>query len=110
MKKILSALAAVVFFALVLGAGAALAADTGSNELFRYDPDTGRIVGSFESEAVSVEIYLDRSLVEAFFEESKAISIRAYPEDRDSRAISLFADGDVTIVSIYVATMTSIFD
>jgi len=46
----------------------------------------------------------------AFFEESKAISIRAYPEDRDSQTISLFADGNVTIVSIYVATMKSIFD
>ena len=59
---------------------------------------------------LSMEIYLDRSLVEAFFEQSKAISIRAYPEDRHSRAISLFAEGDVTIVGIFVATMTSIFD
>ena len=48
--------------------------------------------------------------MEAFFENSKAISIRAYPEDRNSRAISLFAEGDVTIVGIYVATMESIFD
>lgn len=63
-----------------------------------------------DDEILSVEIYLDRSLVEAFFEESKAISIRAYPEDRSSQAISLFAEGDVTIVSIYVATMESIFD
>lgn len=63
-----------------------------------------------DDDILSVEIYLDRSLAEAFFENSKAISIRAYPEDRNSRAISLFADGDVTIVGIYVATMTSIFD
>lgn len=59
---------------------------------------------------LSVEIYLDRSLVEAFFEDSKVISIRAYPEDPKSQAISLFAEGDVTIVGIYVATMESIFD
>ena len=59
---------------------------------------------------LSVEIYLDRSLVEAFFEDSKVISIRAYPEDRNSQAISLFAEGEVTIVGIYVATMESIFD
>ena len=59
---------------------------------------------------LSVEIYLDRSLVEAFFEDSKVISIRAYPEDPNSQAISLFAEGDVTIVGIYVATMESIFD
>ncbi len=59
---------------------------------------------------LSVEIYLDRSLVEAFFEDSKVISIRAYPEDHNSQAISLFAEGEVTIVGIYVATMESIFD
>lgn len=63
-----------------------------------------------EDNILSMEIYLDRSLVEAFFEDAKAISIRAYPEDRNSQAISLFADGEVTIVSIYVATMESIFD
>ena len=56
------------------------------------------------------EIYLDRSLVEAFFEDSKVISIRAYPENRDTQAISLFAEGEVTIVGLYVATMESIFD
>ena len=47
---------------------------------------------------------------EAFFEDSKVISIRAYPEDHNSQAISLFAEGEVTIVGIYVATMESIFD
>ena len=56
-----------------------------------------------------MEIYLDRSLVEAFFENSKAISLLAYPEDRNSRDVSLFADGDVTIISIYASAMESIF-
>ncbi len=63
-----------------------------------------------DDEILSVEIYVDRSLLEAFFEDSKVISIRAYPEDRNSQTISLFAEGDVTIVGIYVATMESIFD
>ena len=63
-----------------------------------------------DDQILSLEVYLDRSLVEAFFEDSKAISIRAYPENIGSKAISLTADGDVTIVSIYVATMESIFD
>ena len=70
------------------------------------------VSGALENDdgILSFEIYLDRSLVEAFFENSKAISIRAYPEDRNSRDISLFAEGEVRIVSIYVATMGSIFD
>ena len=63
-----------------------------------------------EDSILTVEIYLDRSLAEAFFENSKAISIRAYPENPDSQTISLFAKGNVKIVSIYVATMASIFD
>ena len=95
---------------------------------FSYDVENGVIHGSTENRGrgakvkavsgplsnadgiLSANIYLDRSLVEAFFEESKAISIRAYPESRDSLAISLFAEGDVTVVSLYVATMSSIFN
>ena len=63
-----------------------------------------------DDQILSMELYLDRSLAEAFFESQKAISIRAYPEERTSHAISLFAEGDVTIVNLYVATMGSIFD
>lgn len=57
-----------------------------------------------------MDIYVDRSLVEAFFNEYKAISIRSYVEDPASQAMSLFATGQVTIKSLYVATMGSIFD
>ena len=95
---------------------------------FSYDAEQGLIQGRTENkgegakvksisgplanddEILSVEIYVGRSLLEAFFEDSKAISIRAYPEDPDSQATSLFAEGDVTIVSIYAAPMESIFD
>ena len=59
---------------------------------------------------LSFEIYVDRSLVEAFFEDYKAVSIRSYPENKDSKSIDLFAEGDVQIVTLYVATMESIFD
>ena len=59
---------------------------------------------------ISMEIYVDRSLVEAFFNDYKAISIRAYTDDPDSHAIDLFAGGSVTIESLYVARMGSIFD
>ena len=47
---------------------------------------------------------------EAFFNDHKAISIRAYVEDPASQGVDLFADGDVTVESLYVAQMGSIFD
>lgn len=59
---------------------------------------------------ITMDIYVDRSLVEAFFNEYKSLSIRAYTEDPSSQSIDLFATGDVTIESLYVATMGSIFD
>ena len=59
---------------------------------------------------ITMDIYVDRSLVEAFFNEYKAISIRAYVEDPASQGVNLFATGDVTIRSLYVASMGSIFD
>ena len=63
-----------------------------------------------EDGTITMDIYVDRSLVEAFFNEYKAISIRSYVEDPASQAIGLFATGEVTIESLYVATMGSIFD
>jgi len=63
-----------------------------------------------EDGTITMDIYVDRSLVEAFFNEYKAISIRSYVEDPASQAIDLFATGEVTIESLYVATMGSIFD
>ena len=48
--------------------------------------------------------------MEAFFNDSKAISIRAYPEEQDSKAITLYSDGQVQILDLYVASMSSIFD
>lgn len=59
---------------------------------------------------ISMEIYVDSSLVEAFFNDYKAISIRAYTDDPSSHAISLFAGGSVTLESLYAATMGSIFE
>ena len=63
-----------------------------------------------ENGTITMEIYIDRSLVEGFFNDYKAISIRAYPEQKDSKAIELFAAGDVKITELYVASMSSIFD
>jgi sucrose-6-phosphate hydrolase SacC (GH32 family) len=63
-----------------------------------------------EDGRLTMDIYVDRSLVEGFFNEYKAISIRAYVEDPGSQAVDLFATGDVTVESLYVAVMGSIFD
>ena len=62
-----------------------------------------------EDGKITMEIYIDRSLVEGFFNDYKAISIRAYTEEPDSHGIDLFGTGGVTIESLYVAAMGSIF-
>lgn len=59
---------------------------------------------------LTLEIYMDRSLVEGFFSDTKAISIRAYTEEPDSHALSLSAQGGVTVTELFVAKMGSIFD
>ena len=63
-----------------------------------------------EDGRITMEIYIDRSLVEGFFNDYKAISIRSYTDAKDSHAINLFAEGDVTIENLYVAVMGSVFD
>ncbi len=57
---------------------------------------------------LSVEMYIDRSLVEAFFNDNKAISLRSYSAF-DSQGIELFADGKILVESLYVAEMKSIY-
>ncbi len=76
------------------------------------DAKTGFVSGALpiENGKLTINIYIDRSLVEAFFNEDKALSIRAYPDEKTSQGIDLFADGTVTIESLRVATMGSIFD
>ena len=95
---------------------------------FRYDVAGAAIYGKTENKGegaksnsvsgtlpnedgkITMEIYIDRSLVEGFFNSYKAISIRAYTEEKASHGINLFATGSVTIESLYVASMGSIFD
>lgn len=58
---------------------------------------------------LTMQIYIDHSLVEAFFNDTKALSIRSYA-DFDSTGISLFAEGgEVEIVSLSVSRMQSIY-
>lgn len=74
------------------------------------DASTNSVEGAFtlEDGKLTMEIYIDRSLVEAFFNETKAISIRSYG-DYEAQGVELFADGEVMVESIYVATMKSIY-
>lgn len=57
---------------------------------------------------IGMEIYVDRSLVEAFFNQSKSLSIRAYVDEVTSQNMYFFGEGDFTIDSLYVATMNPI--
>lgn len=61
-----------------------------------------------EDGKLSMEIYVDRSLVEAFFNDEKSISMRAYSEF-GSQGVQLFADGDVNVDELYVAEMNGIY-
>lgn len=58
---------------------------------------------------LTMEIYIDRSLIEAFFNDTKSISMRTYSK-YDSQGIQLFADEDaVEVEELYVAEMKSIY-
>ncbi|MCD8336195.1 MAG: GH32 C-terminal domain-containing protein [Lachnospiraceae bacterium] len=74
---------------------------------------TGYVSGAFALDAadsLTIEVYLDRSVIEAFFNDRKAISMRAYPEVEDADGVSVFAeDGDVTVSELYVARMSGIY-
>ncbi len=63
---------------------------------------------ALEDGKLSAEIYIDRSLVEAFFNETKALSIRSYAAF-ESTGIELFAEGDVVIESLQVCSVRSIY-
>ncbi len=58
--------------------------------------------------ALTMEIFIDRSLVEGFFNGDKAISIRSYAAP-DARLIRLFADGALDVLSLRVCTVSSIY-
>ena len=71
---------------------------------------TGYVTGplTMEDDLLTLGIYIDRSLVEAFWGNSKSISVRSY-SDFHFRAIRLEADGNVTIRSICAAPMRTIY-
>lgn len=61
-------------------------------------------------DTLTMEFYIDRSLVEAFFNNDRAISTRSY-SDFDATKILLFANGGtVKITNLQVSTVRSIYE
>jgi sucrose-6-phosphate hydrolase SacC (GH32 family) len=81
-----------------------------SGALGRYQNITGNFFGQLPiGSTLKMDIYLDRSLVEAFIDGKKALSARIYP-DKTSLGIGLFADtGTIHITSLKISKMGSIF-
>ena len=57
---------------------------------------------------LTMEIFIDRSLVEGYFNQDKAISIRSYAAP-SAQQISLFADGELKVEALEVRTVSSIY-
>lgn len=58
-----------------------------------------------ENGELKYDIYVDRSLVEAYINESKSISVRSY-SDFEDQGINIFSDGSVTVKKLYVANVS----
>lgn len=75
------------------------------------DASTNSVSGAFtlENGRLEMEIYIDRSLVEAFFNETKSITMRSYAA-YEAQGVELFADGEITVESLHVTQMKSIYE
>jgi sucrose-6-phosphate hydrolase SacC (GH32 family) len=83
-----------------------------SGSLNNYQNVTGNFKGSLAlvDGKLKLDIYLDRSLVEVFANETKAISSRIYP-DNESLHIQLFSEnGEILIKFIEIGEMRSIYE
>lgn len=101
----------------------------GDESRFTYNVSSGRLTGSttnrgedasavpgsgqlsLQKGRLTMRVYIDRSLVEGFFNDDKALTLRCYPEDpANAQGLSVFADGAVTLERLYVASMGSIYE
>ena len=57
---------------------------------------------------LTMEIFIDRSLVEGYFNQDKAISIRSYASP-ECRQLSLFADSELDVKDLQVYAVSSIY-
>ena len=58
---------------------------------------------------LTMELFIDRSLVEGFFNSDKSISVRSYAEPA-CQQMQLFADNDLQIESLQVLSVSSIYE
>ena len=61
-----------------------------------------------KGEPVTLEVFIDRSLVEAYFNQDKAVSVRSYGKF-DSQGLQLFGEDGLTVVSLEVRAVQSIY-
>ena len=91
--------------------------DTDRHMLSAHTANPGHYAGRRHTEGpirldggvLHADIYTDRSLAEGFFNTDKAVSVRTYA-DRQSQGIFLFSDGGLTVESLQVRRMRSIYD
>ena len=102
--------------------------DSGDESRFVYNVASGLLTGSttnrgegasavpgsgslsLQDGRLTMRIYIDRSLVEGFFNGDKALTLRSYPEDpATAQGLSVFAEGEVAVEKLYVAAMGSIY-
>ena len=58
---------------------------------------------------LEMEIFVDRSLVEGFFNADKSVSVRAYPKKK-SQGLDLFAEGELEVEYLEVRRVGSIYE
>ena len=91
--------------------------DVASNTICGYTRNPGRFARDqrvkgplpLEGGALTMEVFVDRSLVEAFFNGDKAVTVRAYA-DSASQGISLSAVGEARVLSLEVYRVKSIYE
>jgi beta-fructofuranosidase len=79
------------------------------SDVFARTPETGPL-DLQPGEALTLRIYIDRSIIEVYANDRQCLTVRVYPEREDSRGISLFARGDsAKLLSMDVWQMRSIW-
>lgn len=65
---------------------------------------------SLDDNILEIDLYLDRSIIEGYFNSKNTITARVYPTLEDALGIELFSeDGDIRIIEMTVSKMKSIY-
>lgn len=91
----------------------ALIVDRNKSSLDEFpDWDRGVQGGSLDldGENLKLQIYLDRSMVEAYANERKSLTTRVYPSRTDALGMQIWGDGTLTVKSMEVWEMKPAFE